>query len=437
MNIINKNNQYYKFFIFALCFFCAACQTVSKSSDNISAQNQCDRINDSSEKKLCLLEIEARTHEHALKGGGVGAAAGLLGSRVSGNSITYGFIIGGAIGSNIGSVIGEERESLYVSVPVFFATDRKATGNTKPAKFYGGEWGDISYGKVNVTIPASHKIGNLETPYWMHLEFYKKKEKHVTLNSLSTMNEDSFIKDLRQKTSASQGKEALLFIHGYNTSFEDAARRTGQITYDLEFKGPSILYSWPSQGVHSGYTYDSANVDRTVGHLEYFLSKLMEVNELKKIHIIAHSMGNRALVGALSRIKGNMPNGEHTSINEIFLAAPDIDTEVFRQLASRFVETAQRTTIYVSKNDEALSVSKKFNGYPRAGDSSDGITIVDKADVVDVSSVDDSLIGHGYYGDNRTVISDMYYAIQGMLPSTRYGLKEATWKDKKYWIFQP
>jgi esterase/lipase superfamily enzyme len=46
--------------------------------------------------------------------------------------------------------------------------------------------------------------------------------------------------------------EALVFIHGFNNSFEDALRRAGQLAYDLRFDGPVFAFSWSSEGSFLG-----------------------------------------------------------------------------------------------------------------------------------------------------------------------------------------
>ena len=48
-----------------------------------------------------------------------------------------------------------------------------------------------------------------------------------------------------------------------------------------------------------------------------------------------------------------------------------------------------------------------IDGYRRAGDSGDDITLFKGIDTIDVSSVDTNLIGHFYYGDNRSVLSEL------------------------------
>jgi esterase/lipase superfamily enzyme len=325
----------------------------------------------------------------------------------------------------------------YIEVPIFYATDRNKTGRDGVNDYFGGEWGELSFGKVNVTIPPDHRVGYLETPYWWHLEFTANPDKDVTVSGVHPIDEVAFKRELREKVITSDAREALIFIHGYNTSFADAARRTGQITHDLEFKGPSILYSWPSQGTPWGYFADETNAERTIPHLEYFIGEVIKITGARKVHIIAHSMGGRILVQALNRLKINSPERKEPVINEVLLAAPDIDAEVFRGLASRVIGAARRTTLYVSKHDEALALSEAFHEYQRAGDSGEGVVVVDGADTIDVSSIDTSLIGHAYVGDNRTVLSDIYYAIRGVVAKNRHGLQEKRWKQGKYWVFRP
>jgi esterase/lipase superfamily enzyme len=50
-------------------------------------------------------------------------------------------------------------------------------------------------------------------------------------------------------------KDAFVFIHGYNVSFEDAARRTGQFAYDLKFVGAPIFTAGLQRAI-SAYYYD-------------------------------------------------------------------------------------------------------------------------------------------------------------------------------------
>ena len=201
-------------------------------------------------------------------------------------------------------------------------------------------------------------------------------------------------------------------MHGFNVSFADAARRTAQLAYDLQLDGAAGFYSWPSRGVPDllGYTHDENSVQWTVPHLVAFLEELARDSGAERIHLIAHSMGNRALAAALQEIAWKMAaHPAPPSFAEVILTAPDIDAEVFRGLAQAMRPTARRMTLYASGRDRALKVSHGIHGYGRAGDVEPEIVVVDGLDSIDASAVDTGLLGHSYFADQRSVISDIFY----------------------------
>ncbi len=103
--------------------------------------------------------------------------------------------------------------------------------------------------------------------------------------------------------------------------------------------------------------------------------------------------------------------------DQIILAAPDIDADVFReQIAPAMAQHSQRTTLYCSNTDWALAASNTFNDGWRAGDSSRGILIVPGADTVDASGIDTALLGHSYYGDCLPLLKDVQMLFESNLP---------------------
>src|SRR6185437_6199447 len=134
---------------------------------------------------------------------------------------------------------------------------------------------------------------------------------------------DNFLNELQNRVNADPDREALIFIHGYDTTFEEAARRLGQMTYDLGFPGAPILYSWPSKGALLQYTADEATIEWVIPHFEQFLHLVADQTEVRTIYLVAHSMGNRAVSGAL---KSMADKGQtlRPKLNEIVMAAPDI-----------------------------------------------------------------------------------------------------------------
>lgn len=329
----------------------------------------------------------------------------------------------------------------YRIVDVLYATDRRATGKKKPAKFFGSERsqdGSLALGTCEVSIPWDHRIGELESPSIGRLEFWPNPKKHVVLLRIQMASEAGFYGRLCDGVAASARKEAFVFIHGYSVTFEDAARRTAQLACDLKFSGPPILYSWPSQGSVAKYTVDETNIEWTIPHLRGFLERVVSESGAATLHLIAHSMGNRALTRALAEISRGLRPTARAQFRQVVLTAPDIDAEVFKQLAAAVQSTAERVTLYASSEDEALKLSKQFHGYPRAGDAGETIVICPGVDTVDVSAVDTSLLGHSYYADNRSVISDLFNLLrEGAPPGQRFGISAVRLGDLQYWRFQP
>jgi esterase/lipase superfamily enzyme len=327
----------------------------------------------------------------------------------------------------------------YAVVRVFYATDRQPTGDTAPGKFYGGERQtdeSLHLGTLEVSIPRDHRMGNIERPSIWRLEFREDPDKHVVLLGVAPKSEQEFYSELATKVASSANKDAFVFIHGFDNTFEQAAWRTAQLSYDLGFQGAPILYSWPSKGELAAYNADEATVDWATPHLEKFLETVAAQSHATTVHLIAHSMGNRALTRALSSIAmkhaGVPPMFQH-----VFLAAPDIDVGVFRQLAATFPLAAKDVTLYASSRDEAIMASEKLHQFDRVGDSTH-ICVVPRVDTIDATAVDTGLIGHAYFGDKRSILADMFEVIQtDSPPDKRFGMHAAAVQQMPYWVLNP
>jgi esterase/lipase superfamily enzyme len=258
----------------------------------------------------------------------------------------------------------------------------------------------------------------------------------VLLTAVITSREQ-FFDDLSSRVRRSRGSNAFLFVHGYNVTFEDAARRTAQISYDLGFDGAPVFYSWPSQGMMAGYTVDEQNIEWAQGNLRAFLDDFFARSQAQRIYLIAHSMGNRALTRALASLLQEKP-GIRSRLSEVVLTAPDIDADVFRRdIAPLLVSSGQPITLYASSKDLALAASKRVHGYPRAGDSGAGLVVVSGIETIDATSVDTNLLGHSYFAEARSVLADMFYLIRdGLRANQRFGLQPVESSDGRHWRFK-
>lgn len=321
----------------------------------------------------------------------------------------------------------------FDQVRVFFATDREANGVGE----FGGERGsEIAYGNVFVSIPRQHRIGGIERPSIWRLEFSEDPRKHMTIVRRATYPRDDFVAAIRETLARGGSEASFVFVHGYNVAFDDAARRTAQIAYDLDFRGAPVFYSWPSQASLEGYTVDEANVEWSTLNLKNFLLDYALHCGAKDIYLIAHSMGNRALTRAVSTLFTEHPE-LRGRFKEIILTAPDVDADVFkRELAPKLVAGCDKITLYVSDGDKALLASKKVHGYPRLGDAAAGIAVMPGVETVDASGLDTSFLEHSYFATSGSVLQDIRRLVLEGLRAAQRGLAEkGDTADRRYWKF--
>jgi esterase/lipase superfamily enzyme len=307
----------------------------------------------------------------------------------------------------------------------------------KPEVEYGNDRGDLELGTCQVSIPWSHTVGELEAPSILRLEIREDVDKHVVLHETRRERDEVFYRKLRQTVREADRPEVFVFVHGYNVTFEGAARRTAQIAHDVDFSGAAVFFSWPSQGGLLQYTVDETNVVWAVPHLKQFLLDVVQESGAKSISLVAHSMGSRGLSRALYELSLEMREQE-ALFNQIVLAAPDIDAEVFRRdLAPALTRTSQRVTVYASSNDQALAASKKVHGHARAGDSGSGLVVLRGVETIDVSTIKTSLLGHSYYGSSNPVLRDLRQLIlEGLSAHQRSWLTPMPHNGLTYWVFQ-
>ncbi|CDG83242.1 alpha/beta hydrolase [Janthinobacterium agaricidamnosum] len=328
-------------------------------------------------------------------------------------------------------------EADYATVKVFFATDRKLDASQPVDRRFGGLRGAaVSYGSCDISIPRDHRMGQLESKSLWRLEFRNDPAKHVLLLASTVQDQDDFFATLSAQLQAASQQSALLFVHGYNVSFEDAARRTGQISYDLGFGGVPLFYSWPSQGDVAAYIVDEGNIEWSQPHMTAFLSDVLSKTDAQNVYLIAHSMGNRGMTRAIAALVEQQP-ALAQRLTEIILAAPDIDAEVFkRDIAPALTRHQNPVTLYASSEDMALAAAKKVYGYPRAGDSGSGMVIIDGIETVDATGVDTSFMKHAYFAEKYSALSDIFYLIKDNKRADQRLLQRIDVAAGHYWTFK-
>nr|MBA3924123.1 alpha/beta hydrolase [Nostocaceae cyanobacterium] len=311
--------------------------------------------------------------------------------------------------------------------PLWFGTNRRPNNPQDISQGFSGERDrQLHYGTCQVAVPKWHKIGSTGSPFWQRLLTLTDDRLKLKRESLKLLQEQNFWDEVQRTLQANQPEEgsALVFIHGFNVSFEDAALRAAQIGVDLQVSGIMAFYSWPSRGKLTSYTADEATIEASEKYIAEFLLNLAQKSGAEKIHIIAHSMGNKGLLRAMQRILAQVQAAESKILfGQIFLAAPDVDPDVFEELAAAYQNLAERTTLYISAKDKALATSGIIHDHPRVG-FFPPITVVDGIDTVEVSDIDLTLLGHGYFADARDLLQDMHRLLMhNASPEQRFGLR--------------
>lgn len=303
---------------------------------------------------------------------------------------------------------------------VFYATDRNPTGAEEPELAFDGTRspnGALSYGKAEVNIPLSHKRGQIETP-WMGLESLRDAGKHIYILGLTGFEQAELMDEIRKVGDA----DILVYVHGFNVPFSDAIVRAGQVAFDFGFQGAPIVYSWPSDGGLTSYNTDAEDIAWSAKHIEELLTKLKSEFPDRKLHLVAHSMGSRGLLGALRLMAYR--DASQSLFQSVILCAPDFDSELFRdQIAAEVRPLAAQWVVYTSDKDLALTASEQINAAPRLGKP---VTYAEGYEIIDATGLEVTPWSlpetHSYYATKQRVLDDMVSVIKGLLPKQR-GLK--------------
>ena len=256
-------------------------------------------------------------------------------------------------------------------VPIFAATTRQHS-RADPGEMFNGERAtDVSYAAITVSIPsdASRKIGEIQWPASLpgnpHLNF--------TTVSADYIEKQTFAASIAAYAKQTGRSKVLVFVHGFNNRFDDAVYRFAQIVHDSKAPVIPVLFTWPSRGELRlrAYTYDRESANYSRDALEDLLSTLATYPSVTEISLLAHSMGNWVAMEALRgrSIRQTATSVRNDKLKNVLLVAPDLDVDVFRTQIQRMGTNRPRIALFVSQDDDALSLSKTIWGdVPRLGD---------------------------------------------------------------------
>ncbi len=269
---------------------------------------------------------------------------------------------------------------------ILVATTRER--DDRPGTLFNGDRASATdYAELTVSIPPSHKQGEIEwattPPGDPNNDFVVRDEKYLD-------GDKAFVQALNAELARRPrgSRNVFLFIHGFNTMFAEGLYRLAQLAHDSKAPGLPVLFTWASRGKASAYVYDLNSATAARDGLEHTLRLLLASNA-EQVNVLAHSMGNWVTVEAFRQIKISGDLDHADKIGYVFLAAPDIDIDVFKSQMRRFGKPRKPFYIVLSNDDRALFLSRTIaGGVTRVGDSPDvaelaalGATVIDLSDV--------------------------------------------------------
>jgi esterase/lipase superfamily enzyme len=353
------------------------------------------------------------------------------------------------VGTDVDPIAETPAAAETTSTKVFYFTDRTPRpDSTSPATFYSNDrdWGlrlgyatvelargmswdelraesvrDKRENKVHPRLVAVSEVG----PLWLDIP--------TTVDAAAAENQEvarGFAEMVQRELDASELNEIFIFIHGFNTRFDDNCIIAAELHHYIGRQGVFMSYAWPSRGSVFAYSKDKAAARYSTRYLRLFLVYLAQNTTARRINLIAHSAGAPIAVTALHELclmHFDEPPGsvrDKYRIGRLMLVAPDMDLGRFRNAThDELAGVPEHMSIYLSTRDKALNLSSWIYGFARLGQpltelrENDLEFIKDHPSVtiVDVAAAEKehgSFLGHSYFHNDPWVSSDVIMTLR-------------------------
>ncbi len=291
--------------------------------------------------------------------------------------------------------------------PIYIGTTRGPDEKT-PGVFGNGRHAGLQFARLDVSVPPDRKAGDITWP--RKGGKVDPQTQFLTVSADLYPSENAFQSELRAKLARlPRGKrEAVVFVHGFNTTFAEGAYRMAQLGHDLKIPGVLVHYSWPSKGHPLGYVYDRDSALFARDGLQELLHDVDRAGA-DRILLVAHSLGSLVLMEALRQAEIGGDTRLRRKIGGVMLVSPDLDVDLFRSQAHRIGPLPQPFLIFTSRKDRALSLSARLTGrnQSRLGNLASAKDLADlNVTVLDTTAYTEGS-GHFNIGDSPVLLSLM------------------------------
>jgi esterase/lipase superfamily enzyme len=287
---------------------------------------------------------------------------------------------------------------LTANPTLLVATTRKPVNGARAKPWYGPERaGKLHIARAKLTPPGDGRF----TLNAIGLDDWR----------LDAVEPATQIGELYGEAGAS--RDVLIYVHGFNNTFESAALDAARISDGIRFRGETMVFSWPSKAKLFDYGYDRESAMWSRDALEQVLAGLMASPITGRIHIVAHSIGTMLTMEALRQIYARA-GAASERIGAVVFASPDIDLDVFTSSIARIGPLVSKITVVTATNDRALAVSGFLaGGMTRVGAAEKAELTRLGLHVIDASAQGWGLINHDLFLSNAQVRQVIRRAIDG------------------------
>ena len=285
-----------------------------------------------------------------------------------------------------GSEIGDVRQILV-------ATSRQPSPG--PGVLSGARSPSLAFFDFSVSVPPERTVGTVSFSTTSEPD---PTTDFVTVSAgrISDLSDLKRIVNARAASRAPIDREAVIFVHGYNSTFAEGLYRQAQLGHDFGIRGISVNYSWPSSARLRSYAQDRESALFARDGLEALIGALAE-SDVERILVMGHSMGAFLVMETIRQMALADAPALLGKVSAVILVAPDIDVDVFQTQGARLARFDVPLYVFVSQRDRALRFSSLLRGRgERLGSLSDSVGLSDLPviliDVTDLDANEDPLL---------------------------------------------
>lgn len=245
-------------------------------------------------------------------------------------------------------------------VRLHVATNREPDAES-PGNFSNARSSKLSFARYVISVPPDHKPSAIELSAARPVD---PARSFATLEFTQMPDLAAEPARLGENTTAQgdDGGRVFVFVHGYNTNYAESVLRMAQLVADNPSEERAVLFAWPSDGSLPGYVADKDAVTYSRDHLAQLLTMLSNDPQVREISLVAHSMGCWLTMETLRQLRLSGKDMVLERVDNVLLAAPDIDLDVFRAQAKALDRQDPPITVLTSPDDHALQFSSRLGG---------------------------------------------------------------------------